>query len=487
MKKLIVVLSLLVCYNAIIAQITFEEDTLSTFLKDARGGTLSIADIDGDGDLDMFASGKDHPNMVSTMYKNDGNGVFTEMTGTNFESAEFGHSDFADIDGDGDQDLLLIGRFSSFSLRFLYINDGNGNFTENTSTPILETQSGDFEFFDADNDNDMDLIISGNSTTQANILNPINHTTLYLNNGSGVFTEATGTPFEALTSSSIAVIDYDNNQTNDFVITGLDDNDNPVTKLYSNDGTGTFSLVQNTSFNNIKFAKLEVADTDNDGDTDILIVGQTLTSTYQADLYANDGSGNFSIVSGTSIVGGTSGTLDFGDFDNDGDADILMTGINATGVFGLIYENQGNNSFSVAASLIDIYESSTVVGDIDNDNDLDAIIVGTPSVGGNNNSPGSSFRPRMYFNETIISGTSFIENSTTTFVYPNPTNGILNFKSDEVSPSTIKIFDTLGKLVYFDENVVTNSQIFLNQPTGLYIILIETGDVSSVQKVILEK
>ena len=66
-------------------------------------------------------------------------------------------------------------------------------------------------------------------------------------------------------------------------------------------------------------------------------------------------------------------------------------------------------------------------------------------------------------------------------------NGILNFKSDEVSPSTIKIFDTLGKLVYFDENVVTNSQIFLNQPTGLYIILIETGDVSSVQKVILEK
>jgi hypothetical protein len=485
MKKLTLALLLFFCYGTAIAQITFEEDTLSTFLKDARAGSMSLGDIDNDGDLDMFVSGKDHPNIKSTMYKNDGNGVFTEMAGTNFMGTEFGHSAFADVDNDGDQDVLLIGRVSSFSHTYLYINDGTGNFTENTSTPILDTKFGDFEFVDVDNDTDLDLIISGGSTTPANLLNPIIHTTLYLNNGSGGFTAAAGTPFEGIENSSITVLDIDNNQTQDLIITGQNASGTFITNLYTNDGSGNFSLVSNTPFSSLSFAKVEAADTDNDGDTDIFIIGRVSNNNYRGDLYTNDGAGNFSLTTGTSLRGGISGSLDFADFDKDGDADILMTGTDTSGVYGVVYENQGNNSFSIAASLINIYESDAAIGDIDNDGDLDAVIVGTPSINNNNNLVGSSFRPRMYFNETMTTGLFSFKETPNTFVYPNPSNGMLHFKSDEISSSMIRIFDAVGKLVYFDRYVMTNSQIWLDQPAGLYIVLIETNNVSTTQKLIL--
>ena len=481
MKKFFTLCLSLFFLNTGLAQINLEENTSVNPIVDARNSGLALADIDGDGDLDLMVTGRDPNNLKSTLYKNDGTGNFTEVNGTPFPDVEFGAVGFADVDDDGDQDLLFTGRNNvPEAFTHLYTNDGNGNFTLVANTPFEPILEADFAFEDVDNDDDLDVLMVGTRYNAIN--NPLGHAALYLNDGSGVFTEATGTPFEEVQGSSMAFIDIENDDDLDVVIAGVNNMAQRTTKLYTNDGAGNFSLVANTPFENFDLGDIAVADSDNDGDQDILISGATGNSVNISKLYINDGSGSFTELAGTSFPKTLLSTSDFVDFDNDGDADILVTGSIVGAEFtSNIYENQGANNFILVDSLVDVYAASIAIGDIDGDNDLDLIIAGISN-------EAQPFKTKIYSNLSVITTTENISTAKNlnTYLFPNPSNGSVTFKSTQSNPSSIQIFNTLGQIVYSNNNLDDGSQIQLSQTNGLYIVVMETDGAITKQILILE-
>ena len=167
--------------------------------------------------------------------------TFTEVTGTPFVGVARSSVAFADVDGDGDNDLMIVGDHSiDEPSAKLYINDG-GSFTELIGTPFVGVSKGSVAFSDVDSDGDNDLMISGyiEDTHQFGIyISSI--TKLYTNDG-GSFTEVTGTPFVGVTGNdgSLAFSDVDGDGDNDLLITGRNRVGERIAKLYTNDGSFT--------------------------------------------------------------------------------------------------------------------------------------------------------------------------------------------------------------------------------------------------------
>jgi len=163
--------------------------------------------------------------------------------------------------------------------------------------------------------------------------------------------------------------------------------------------------------------------------------------------------------------------------------DVLVTGSVGGQTFAAhIYENQGMNNFSLVDTLETLYLSSTALGDIDNDNDLDAIIIGIAQLSAD------IYKPRVYENMLTTLST---ENTTENYrenilLYPNPSSGILNIRTNHTFTPSIKIYNLIGELVFSEDNLSPNSQITLNQPPGIYMIVIKTNRSTSTSKLIIK-
>ena len=98
-------------------------------------------------------------------------------------------------------------------------------------------------------------------------------------------------------------------------------------------------------------------------------------------VYRNNGNGTFGdIVAG--LTGVRESSVDWGDYDNDGDLDILVAGQNGTQELAIVYRNNGNNTFSsLVGGLTGVRGSSLAWGDSDNDGDLDIVLTGWPGSG----------------------------------------------------------------------------------------------------------
>ncbi|MEO1434491.1 MAG: T9SS type A sorting domain-containing protein, partial [Bacteroidota bacterium] len=97
----------------------------------------------------------------------EGNGNFSELMNTSFDNIVEGIVAFADVDLDDDQDVLLTGLSSSnMIIAKIYLNDGSANFNEVSGTPFLGILEGDVAFADVDADGDEDILFTGfNSPT----------------------------------------------------------------------------------------------------------------------------------------------------------------------------------------------------------------------------------------------------------------------------------------------------------------------------------
>ena len=71
-------------------------------------------------------------------------------------------------------------------------------------------------------------------------------------------------------------------------------------------------------------------------------------------------------------------------------------------------------------------------------------------------------------------------------IYPNPSSGTLNFKNIDADEASIKIYTTLGKLVYSNDKLNPNSPIQLNQSPGMYLVVIKNSNSTFTQKLILK-
>jgi PKD repeat protein len=358
-------------------------------------------DYNNDGWLDFIISGFTNPGCKSKLYKNNGDGTFSEQTGISLTGVASGSVTWGDYDNDGYLDLLLTGSSDSSDYTYtskIYHNNGNNTFTEQTNIILDKVVNSSAAWGDYDNDGYLDILLTGFSDS----FNPVSK--VYHNNGNNTFTEQTSIKLTGVGNGSVSWGDYDNDGNLDILLTGATGTspNNPVSKIYRNNGDGTFSEQTNIHLTGVYNGSASWGDYDNDGYLDILLSGSDSSGNKVTKIYHNNGNGTFTEQTRISLIGLTLSSAVWGDYDNDGFLDILLTGyFSWTGSVLKIYHNNGDNTFSeqTGISIPGVSFGSVAWGDYDNDGDLDILLTG-----GLNSYPVS----KIYNNNTIVkTGTCF--------------------------------------------------------------------------------
>jgi hypothetical protein len=349
-------------------------------------GYFTIAkwgDYDNDGDLDIFISGRIGStwDKVSKIYRNDGADSFVDIE-AGLIGVWGGSAAWGDYDNDNDLDLLLTGYAGAGGqgtegITKIYRND-NGSFTD-INSPLQGVYMSSAAWVDYDNDGDLDIFIMGYISQVPN-----NPTAKIYRNDIGNFIEISTsiTPLSNAGSNGCAWGDYDNDGRIDLAIVGSDNLGNYTSKIYHNNGNGIFNDI-NAELVSVQSGAIAWGDYDSDGDLDLLLTGG-ITSPYigVTKIYKND-SGNFvDIEANLSGTDGQGPIAKWGDYDNDGDLDVLIAG--NLGWFSLrtrLYSNDSGSFIEIPTSLENIYCGDADWGDYDNDGDLDILLVGHRSWG----------------------------------------------------------------------------------------------------------
>ncbi len=344
---------------------------------DIRAGLVGTAhssaiwiDFERDGDLDIVVSGKTGNNASGIRTQH-----YRNLRNDRFEAFGPGLPDFfrgdiakADVDLDGIEDLAITGELANGRfLTAIYKGRPDGSYVL-LSNNFVVVRNGSTAFADADGDGDPDLLLTGES-----INGPV--TLIYRNDRNGKFT-GIDHRIPGVMGGSGKWVDFNIDGLPDIVITGTGANGAPLSMLFRNMGQMRFNAI-NTGFIGLSQSNISIGDYDNDGDPDILLIGLDRTGQGRSLLYNNTNrQGNFSLIS-TNIVPVWDGFADWGDYDLDGDLDLLISGRSAQGPLSKVYRNDRNNRFiEINAGIIPLYNSSGQWGDYDLDGDLDILIAG---------------------------------------------------------------------------------------------------------------
>ena len=410
--------------------------TRSSLLPEDMGSGAGFADIDNDGDIDLYIVNIPHPfthdanidAKTDALYRNNGDGTFTDIT----HIAGVGHQGygmgcvFADYDGDGNVDLYL----TNYGANVLYRNNGDGTFRDVTKTAGVgcELWSTGAAFADVDGDSDLDLYVCNYVTYDLEKLEQMQAESLqagkpvpsalnphvfepqdnvfYRNNGDGTFTDATvelGIAAPGGRSMQCLFSDFDNDNDLDLYVA----NDTSVNYVYRNNGDGTFTDVSDASWaaDFRGSMGLSAGDYDSDGDVDLfmthwideenalyrnLLVESALQNPPTSEHIRFVDESYSAMLAEQSLKQIGWGTALF-DYDNDGDLDIFVT--NGSTFQELknpevlipqadaLYQNNGDGTFTDVSEMTGITALPARVGrgatfgDYDNDGDVDIFIV----------------------------------------------------------------------------------------------------------------
>jgi len=353
--------------------------------------SIAAADVDGDGDLDVLLGNSKSPSRVllnagdgvswtyitlpdggictetcesssngicDDGWKDGGNGwsFSCELPGT--DCADCGPRSFdtrsiaaADVDGDGDLDVLL-GNYGSSPSRVL-LNAGGGSFMTSMELPGGSARTHSIAAADVDGDGDLDVLL-GNEMSPSRVL---------LNAGGGTSWTSISLPgvcTETCTSSSDGVCDDGHGGPSGLCVWGTD---------CADCGPRIFDT-----------HSIAAADVDGDGDLDVLLGNYDYGSTKPSQVLLNAGGGTF--PTSITLPGGSARTRSIAaaDVDGNGDLDVLLGN---EGGPSRVLLNAGGGTFPTSIDLPggSAYTYSIAAADVDGDGDLDVLLgnSGTPS------------------------------------------------------------------------------------------------------------
>jgi hypothetical protein len=375
-----------------------------------KNGIVLLGDYDRDGDFDAFVSGLSDLKSEGTVYRYQGIERRTDPVGNVtlvhlfkdafavLPSVSFSAGTLGDFNNDGQLDMAMMGmstdKVVNVPQSMIYLNRGGTSAMVNANVGLPALYSGEIAATDFDNDGDQDILVAGvaaDGTYQ---------TKLYRNNGIVAgsnpvtlrpFTEVT-TAIDGLAFGDADFGDYDRDGDQDLLISGSTGS-TMVSKIYRND-SGVFTDI-NAPLLGMTHCSVDWGDYDNDGDLDVLMSGGRFASEIMkgvAKVYKNEGSNKFTDTN-TALVGTFAGSAQWGDYDNDGDLDIMIAGLED--VLGVsrtcIYQNQAG-VFVHVINLAGMYLGTPSFADFDNDLDLDILIPGTT---------GSSAYSNLYLNTAL--------------------------------------------------------------------------------------
>ena len=260
----------------------------------------SWADINNDGYLDVFGC---HDDALSRMWQGSSDGTLTPSPQLiplmDYDLTDYSGNDhsgnygtvFCDFDTDGDIDLFIAkcrqfisDPYDPRRINQLWVNDGNGNFTEEAAERglVFFEQSWTVDFADIDNDGDFDCLVTNHSTTLF----------LFENDGAGYFTnitEGSGLDVEGFFLQA-KMEDFDNDGYVDLVHSGGSH------RYFHNNGDKTFTEVGGTFPGDDTMHSFAFGDVNRDGSVDLYASygGGYVTPDYEHEdiLWVNDGNEN---------------------------------------------------------------------------------------------------------------------------------------------------------------------------------------------------
>jgi hypothetical protein len=337
--------------------------TSNTYIVQSGADCVTIADVNGDGSLDIICANYGYRpgdpgapggwNNTLTVLTNSGSGIFSSNatlivgTGPTIIVA-------ADVNGDGKPDLISANQTDN-TLTVL-TNNGSGGFGFDATLPVGSKPLG-LIAADVNGDGRLDLVCANNGT---------NTLTVLTNNGSGIF-GSNATVTVGNLPYSIAAADVNGDGKLDLIC--ANQNDNTLTVL-TNNGNGIFGY--NATLNVGKTPDCVVAaDVNGDGKPDLISVNWfdgTMT------VLTNNGSGGFGF-NATLAVGKHPSTVAAADFNGDGKVDLICANTyDGGGGLGTltVYTNNWNGGFGLNTTITTVGSVPNVwAGDFNGDGKMD--------------------------------------------------------------------------------------------------------------------